>query len=184
MSAAVDSLLAQATRARRERRPADAQRDLIQAVALCRQSDDRLPLAMALTGLGQIERDLHHAAEALEHYEEAAAIFRAAGDPLKLAHTVRHIADIHQDEAHLALAAPYYDETLSIYRAHPETPPLDLANAVRGQALLKETMGETHDATALWEEARALYSQVNVEAGVTESARHIALLQKTHDQPL
>lgn len=178
MPDAVDSLLAQAAQARRKHRPSDAQRDLVQAVILCRQSEDRLRLAQALTALGQIARDLHHAAAALGHYEEAAVLYRAFNSPLKLAHTVRHIADIHQDEGRFAVAAPHYDEALSIYRSHPDAPPLDLANAIRGQALLKGAVGQAREATALWEEARTLYSLVNVEAGVAESSRRIALLQK------
>jgi tetratricopeptide (TPR) repeat protein len=135
-------------------------------------------LALALKGLGQIERDLHHGDAALQHYEEAAEIYRAESDPLKLAHTVRHVGDIHQDAGRLKLAEPCYREALAIYRAHAETPPLDLANAIRSLALLKSNTGEAAQARALWEEARNLYAMVNVEAGVQESSRRIALLQK------
>jgi tetratricopeptide (TPR) repeat protein len=173
---AIDNLLVLARHARFED-PDSARRDLIEAVALARRAQDLLQLAKTLTALGQVERDLHHADEALQHYEEAAAIYRAADVPLKLAHTVRHVGDIYLDKGQLALAEPGYVEALAIYRAHPETSALDLANTIRGLALLKGDLGETQQAKALWEEAWELYASVNVEAGVAESRRRIELLK-------
>jgi tetratricopeptide (TPR) repeat protein len=176
MSAEVEALLARALQARRENRQAEAKPDLVEAVNLCRRYGEPLLLARSLTSLGQIERDLRHAEAALQHYEEAAAIYRSAGDLLKLAHTVRHIGDILQDEGRLIQAEPHYREAMEIYRAHPETPPLDLANAIRGYALLQGATGKRQEAIALWQEAGKLYASVGVEAGVAESARRIALL--------
>jgi tetratricopeptide (TPR) repeat protein len=175
VSSAIDNLVVLARHARFED-PEGARRDLVEAVALARRVQDRLQLAKTLTALGQIERDLHHADEALRHYEEAAAIYRAADAPLKLAHTVRHVGDIHRHEGQLKLAEPCYQEALTIYRAHKETPPLDLANAIRGLALLKEVAGDGQQAKTLWEEARELYASANVETGVKESERRLALL--------
>lgn len=178
MSDVTDRLFQQAAQARREHRLADAKRDLIQAVDLSRKAGTQLALAKALTGLGQIERDLHHGEAALKHYQEAVAIYRAEGDALKLAHTVRHVGDILQDEGRHALAEPCYHEALSIYRSNQPVPPLDLANCIRGLALLKQHIGQTDDARSLWEEARDLYAAVNVEAGVAESQRRIAQLSQ------
>ena len=79
---------------------------------------------------------------ALTHYGEAAAINRAG-----------------------------YREALAIYRRNERTPPLDLANALRGFALLK---GRSAEANALWQEARDLYAAVGVEAGVAESSGRLA----------
>ena len=97
-------------------------------------------------------------------------------DPLRLAHTVRHVGDILREDKQLEPAGPCYREALEIYRAHEDTPPLDLANAIRGYALLKAETGERQDAIALWQEAGELYAQVHVEAGVAESERRVALL--------
>ncbi|HET9283644.1 MAG TPA: tetratricopeptide repeat protein [Candidatus Angelobacter sp.] len=186
MADAINTLLSRARRARFEN-PANAKRELLEAVALARRSKDQLQLAQALTALGQIERDLHHSNEALHHYEEAVAVYRLADHrladhrtadaPLKLAHTIRHIGDIHRHEGRTEPAESCYQEALAIYRAHTETQPLDLANALRGFALLKEALGESQQARALWEEAGKLYASVNVEAGVAESQRRLALLK-------
>lgn len=177
MSDTIERLVQQALQARRENRLDDAKRDLVEAVALCREAAAPGKLALALAGLGQAERDLHHNDAALRHYEEAAAVYRIEGDSLKVAHTVRHVADIQRHEGNRRLAEGGYDEALRIYRAQPETPPLDLANALRGWALLKESMGEIKQAREQWQEAGKLYAEVGVAAGVAESKRRMELLK-------
>ena len=176
MSDASDKLLKQAFQARRENRLADARRDLVEAVEICRRAGIPIDLAKALTGLGKIERDLQHSDAARQHYEEAVAIYREEGDTLRLAHTVRHVADIHRHDGNRALAERCYQEALEIYRGHERTPPLDLANAIRGLAILKDDAGERTEAGSLWEEARELYTATQVEAGVAESNRRLARL--------
>lgn len=103
------------------------------------------------------------------------ALYRAEGDPLPIAHTVRHVADILREAGRHKLAEPCYYESLKLYRGEAATAPLDLANAIRGFALLKSNTGEAEAAKALWEEARALYAAVGVEAGVAESDRRLGL---------
>ncbi|HEU4415577.1 MAG TPA: tetratricopeptide repeat protein [Candidatus Angelobacter sp.] len=173
----VEALLEHASQARREHRPADAQRDLAEALRLCRTSGTPMQLAATLTSLGQIERDLGHVLPSLEHYQEAAELYRAAGNTLKYAHTIRHLADIHLDEGRHDLAEPFYHEALALYRSEATAQPLDLANAIRGLALLKHATNERDASITLWEEALSLYTQVGVAAGVAESSRRLALLR-------
>jgi len=176
MTDSAEQLIRDGYRARRENRPADAHRDFLAAVSLCRQTGAHHELVRALKGLGQIERDRGQGDEARPLYEEAVALCREAGDPLDLAHTVRHLGDIHQDAARLELAEPCYDEALAIYRSNEGTPTLDLANAVRPMAILKEAAGEVEEARRLWEEAGKLYEAVNVQPGVAESSARLARL--------
>jgi hypothetical protein len=49
-------------------------------------------------------------------------------------------------------------------------PPLDLANAIRGFAVLKDKAGETHEAQRLWQEAHRICLSVNATAAIVESA--------------
>ncbi|HVP00411.1 MAG TPA: tetratricopeptide repeat protein [Bryobacteraceae bacterium] len=128
-----------------------------------------MEFAAELKRQAQAERDQGRLEEARRLYEQAAERYRALNDPLALAHTVRHVADIHRQQGHPELAARCYDEALMIYRANAETPQLDLANAIRGLALLK------NEAT-LWQEARDLYAEVGVDAGVNECSRRLAAL--------
>jgi tetratricopeptide (TPR) repeat protein len=183
MTEVIDKLLTQAAQARREKRPADARQDLLTAVALAREGNDPVELARAVTELGRIERDLGHADAAVTMYLEAAEIYRAEGNALKLAHSVRHIGDIHQDAGRPAQAEPFFHEALAIYRANPETLTLDMANAVRPLALLKDDAGEFDEAHRLWEEAKTLYASVNVLPGVAQCAGRMALLARRREDP-
>jgi tetratricopeptide (TPR) repeat protein len=170
-------LRVRAHQARRENRPNDARQDLIEAVALCRQECKGIDLARALADLGQIERDLHCNDAALKNYEEAVAIYRAAGDVLGWAHTVRHVGDILRNMGRRDLAEPCFRTALDLYRGDARTAPLDLANTLRGYALLMDDNGESVRAKPLWQEARDLYAAVGVDAGVKESSRRLALLE-------
>jgi tetratricopeptide (TPR) repeat protein len=127
--------------------------------------------------LGQLERDRKNIGAALKHYQIAVELLRKQDDPLALAHTIRHVADILRGEGNLEPAQRHYEEALAIYYdAHETTPPLDLANALRGYALLMEQCGKNEEATMLWRQAHALYDQLEIGAGVTESQSHLAFL--------
>jgi tetratricopeptide (TPR) repeat protein len=176
MSDVLEEMLADAYHARRENRSADAKQVLIEAVEVCRRSNVPTDLARALTGLGQIERDLKNTEVARHYYEEAVTIYREQGDLLRLAHSVRHVGDIYLEEGQLVPAEPCYQEALKIYRANAGTAALDLANTLRGFAILKQELAQKEEARQLWMEARDLYESMNVDAGVAESARRIAQL--------
>ncbi|SRR5579871_678215 len=176
MASAVDTLLHKGYGARREGKRLEAKRLFTEALELSRKAEDQDATAQALTGLGGIERDLGNSHIALKCYEEAAEIYRFRQNVLQLAHTIRHLGDIHYDAHHFDLAEPQFRKALAIYRAHPETPPLDLANAIRGYALLKGDTGDIQQARTLWKEAGDLYKQVNVLAGVEESQRRLSAL--------
>jgi tetratricopeptide (TPR) repeat protein len=163
--------------ARRSQRPDDARREFGAAAELARQCGSKRLLVPALKGLAQIERDTGNAAAAVPLYEAAVAESRAIGDQLLLAHTLRHLGDVHQDLDQLAQAESLYSESLALYRQSGSARPLDLANAVRPYALLKERTGRTAEACELWAEAHRLYSSVNVRAGVDESATHLRRCQ-------
>jgi tetratricopeptide (TPR) repeat protein len=109
-------------------------------------------------------------------YKLAVAKARRVDDPLTLAHRVRHLGDAYYYAKQAAQAEPCYVEALSIYRGHGNTRPLDLANAIRSFAVLKDLVGADEEARGLWQEAHDLYVTLNVAAGVAESAARLALL--------
>jgi tetratricopeptide (TPR) repeat protein len=162
--------------ARRDHRLDDARSCFSQALNLSGASGDKLQTAQAHSGLGQIERDRKNIGAALKHYQLAVELYRKQDNPLALAHTIRHVADILLGEKNLDQARHHYEEALAIYRAHEETPPLDLANALRGYGLLMGRSGHTEEATMLWHETQAIYEQLGIEAGVTECRSHLAFL--------
>ncbi len=171
----------QAKRARREGRPEDARRAYAEAIDACRGPAHRRLLLEALKGLARIERDLGRPAGALALYEEAVTVARQADDAVALAHTVRHLGDVHRETGRHDLAEPCYREALAIYRRHPETAPLELANAIRPLAIVEETAGRSADARRLWHEARDLYAAAGVEAGYAECAARMEALPAAED---
>ena len=74
------------------------------------------------------------------------------------------------------LAEPAYEEALDLYRGQNPTA-LELANAVRGMAILKDETGQREEAERLWQEAHDLYVVANVPPGVAESARRLDRLR-------
>jgi ankyrin repeat protein len=166
----VDPIHALVLRGRRERftAPEEARALFAEAAAKSRESGARRELVEALKGIAQIDRDLGHRADALPFYEEAVSVCREIGDPLLLAHTIRHLGDLHHDDSRDDLAEPHYEEALALYRAS-DAPPLDLANALRSLAVIKDT-------EALWEETFHLYVATNVPPGVAETALRLAKL--------
>jgi tetratricopeptide (TPR) repeat protein len=188
MTAAALNLLWHASQARRENRLADARRDILRAVDICRRAAIPVDLAFALKRLGQIERDLQNLDVARSYYEEAAAIHRQRGDVLSLAHTIRHLGDIHQDAGRGDLAEPCFDEALRLYRSSKATRRSDLANAVRSLAIQKEHAGDIERARVLWTEARDLYASLDgpirriflrrPNPGVIESSEHLTRLAR------
>lgn len=101
-------------------------------------------------------------------YKLAVAFARTRSDRLVLAHCVRHLGDAYRRLDRAEPAESCYVEALSIYRREQATKPLDLANALRGFALLKEGVGARDESRRLWQEAHDLYLKVNVPAGVQE----------------
>ncbi len=130
----------------------------------------------ALRELSDARGELGCDDEALKLYEEAVGICRDVGDPLLLAHTIRHLGQFHHDAGRVEDAERRYVQALGIYRAHANPPPLDLANAIRPLAILKEQIGEPNAAKRMWEEARELYEISGVQAGVDECSDRLARL--------
>lgn len=187
MREAIQSLLAQGAQARRAGRSADANHAYAEAVELSREAGDTLALVHSLKGLGQILRDEGNKQEALERYEQAASLSRNLNDPLLYAHTIRHVADIQRELQQHSEAEGNYVEALTVYRSHPQRNTLDLANTLRGYAVLQTKLGKKLEAIALWQEAGQLYDQVwrepgspykeaDLTPGIDEAQRQIDML--------
>jgi tetratricopeptide (TPR) repeat protein len=173
-------LLEQARKARLERRLSEA-RDLFREALELPMDGDADPRLVAElhAELAYVERALHDDEPAEAHYRKAAELFRALGEPLRTAHNMRHVADILRHQGRTAEADDLYCESIAIYRNSEDTPPLDLGNALRGYALLKEDTGSRREALELWQQVHPIYLQVGIDAGVAESQRRIDYLSVT-----
>jgi tetratricopeptide (TPR) repeat protein len=108
------------------------------------------------------------AAEALAHYHKAAARARQSGDLVQLAYCLRHVSaialELNDNEAALSAG----EEAVAIYRECADDP-LGLANALRVTGLAQAALGQRDEAAACWFEARNLYQQLGIQAGVAEA---------------
>lgn len=172
MSESAHTLVQRGHAERRAERLEDALQSFAEAVAAARRDGNDADLVLALKGLGQIERDLGHGERALPLYEEAAELCAANDDRIGLAHALRHLGDIHQDANALSAAEPCYERALELYRQEEAATALDLANALRPYALLRERHGDA-EAVALWREARAFYVAAGISEGIEECDRHL-----------
>jgi tetratricopeptide (TPR) repeat protein len=161
-------LFARGYRARSENRLAESRAAFLEAVRKAAVEADRPSLAEALCGLAQAERGIGNPEAAGHHYANAAVLYRELGLPERLAYAIRHEADILRETGKVVEAEPLYLEAEEIYRQLGEHATLDLANTLRGLALVNESTAKMDASKALWQEARELYAKCNVEAGVAE----------------
>jgi len=160
--------------ARRDDRLADSRAIFLKAVRSAAEEGDRPSLAEALCGLGQAERGIGNLEAARHHYAGAAVLYRQIGPPERLAYAIRHEADMLREACLPAEAEPLYLEAEGIYRQQGEAAALDLANTLRGLALVNESLGRPDASRLLFEQARELYAKCNVEAGVAECNKKLS----------
>jgi len=176
--ASPDTLLGEAYAARRAHQPQAALAAFTQAAESARAAANAETLARALAGIGQIHRDLGDLDQARSFYQQAVDVCRTLNQPLHLAHTLRHLADVLRAQREFFLSRSCYAEAQGLYSLHPDTAPLDLANTLRGRALLEGECGETDWAIEIWSEALDLYRYANVPAGVDEATAHLNRLKQ------
>jgi len=115
------------------------------------------------------DRNAGRCDDAERAYAAAAEQARSEKEPVALAHALRHISDLARERGSVAEALSSATEAVAIYREQPGSRPLDLANALRLNALALSAAGRADEARALWQDARRLYAQTGVIAGVEEA---------------
>lgn len=169
----INTLLAEANTARREDRFEDAKQKIASALKVVRPLFHTELLTKSLNDLARIERDLGNTSSSIATYEELIQLHEKHGNTLGIAHALRHLGDIHRDEEKIDLADDYYTRALDIYKSSEHRSQVDLANAIRGYALLQEQKGKLKDALKLWKEARMLYENNSIYSGVEECSQRI-----------
>jgi len=165
-------LFEQGRKARREHRLEDARSSFRQALKESSSEDDPRLVAELHAELAYVERALHDVQAAQAHYRRATEMFRTLHDPYRTAHNMRHLADILRETGKPLEAAPFYSESIEFFRKSGEYP-LQLANALRGLALMQGDVKDFAGSLQSWSEAKALYQMVSVDAGVAESRKRI-----------
>lgn len=127
----------------------------------------------ALKELGRAERAAGELEAARSLYEEAVLLCRQEGHPVLLAHTLRHLGDVQREAGRLVAAERCCEEALALYRREVGRRPLEVADALRSTALLREARGDAEGAREVWAEARTLYRDAGAPSAVDECAEHL-----------
>jgi tetratricopeptide (TPR) repeat protein len=174
MTETFEELFARGYQARRENQLAESRAAFFEAVRKAALEADRPLLAEALCGLAQAERGIGNLEAAAHQFSNAAILYREMGQQERLAFALRHQADVLRELLRFSEAEPLYLEAENIYRQLGEPATLDLANTLRGLALLNKATGRLQESKALWQEARQLYSKCNVNAGIEECDKQLS----------
>lgn len=186
MLEALKSLLNLAGNARRDGDRDEAER-LYKEAAEEARANDAVARAEALLGTAQIRRDRGDRTGASIYYSEAIALLRSeyGKQPDAIASTfayaLRHAADVRSELGEFSVAGSHIHEAVRLYRALDPVPALDLANALRVEALNNE-----REAVSSWTEAEVLYTEaavsagrdVDTDAGISEARTHLNSIQK------
>ena len=164
----VADLLERAAMARREGKPRAARAGYKHALELSRASKNRQQTCQALNGLGQVERDLGDYVPAQSRYEELAGLYRSESEAVQRAHALRHLADVLRHQSKFEEAEALYRTVLDVYAQSSEVAPLHLANSLRPLAILLGQMNRVDESKRLWTQARLIYLDQGISAGVKE----------------
>jgi len=174
MTETLKELFARGYQARRQNELAESRAAFFEAVRKAALEADRPSLAEALCGLAQAEHGIGNLQAAAHQFSNAVVLYRELGLQERLAFALRHEADVLRELLKFTEAEPLYREAEEIYRQLGESARLDLANTLRGLALLKKATARLEESKALWQEARQLYSICHVEAGIEECDKQLA----------
>ena len=176
MQSEISELLRKAWQKRGEDKHDEVRVLLRKVLELC-EEEDYDTLGRIYHIFMQLEYDQENLTEALELSSKSVSYYKKANNPDRIAHATRHMADLQR---HLNLDSQSEDSyryAIDIYREIAATRRGDLANALRGFALVLEKRGKVEAAIDTWGEVKALYQSLGLEEGVDEAIERLADLQ-------
>ena len=153
---------------------------LFEAKRLC-DDKDHSSLGRIHHILMQLEYDRNDYEQALSFNAISVTHYRQDGDADRIAHSLRHRADLLRQIGNVESSLEHYAESIRIYRDNLETSEIDLANALRGYALILQLKGDLLKAIDIWKETMDLYEVVGINAGVEEAEEMIRQLTDDPD---
>ncbi len=153
----------------------EGRRILKEAEELCTEDDDQ-SRGRIFAIYAQYDRDNGDLESALELSKRSLEFYEKSGNQQRIAHSARHIADIQSGLGKYSEAEVNYQKALRIYRESPETDTLNLANAIRPYGILLKERGRIDEAKTLLTEAKKLYQEVDIQAGVDEMQSQLSEL--------
>ena len=145
------------------------------AKRICRP-EDHAALARIDKIFGQVEADHDRYDNAHFFYKKSLSHYRKTGQQDKIIHTLRHIADLERELGSFEVAEQHYREVVFWYRNNPGSGKGNLANSLRGFALVLEVQGKKEEAIQVWEEVKRFYTELNLDEGITEAKERLTNL--------
>ena len=158
----IEALLSKAWDLRRNGKYSQVLSSLKAASQICRD-DDFYSQGRIFHIYMQIEADQDQPKKALELCKKSLLFYRKTKDPQRIAHSVRHVADLETRLKLYQNAEGHYLEALQIYRNHENSGLMDLANALRGYAILLSLINKKEEAILTWKEAKEIYLRFDIK---------------------
>ena len=148
-------------------------RDLVKMAQELSKDDDYNSLGRIFHLYAQFESDHDNLSKALEFCQQSLGFYNKTNNSDRIAHSTRHIADLQRAPSKCADSESNYRKAIGIYKADSQTKTGDLANALRGYALVLEKRSKISEAKTAWQETKKLYQACNLQAGVDEANRKL-----------
>jgi tetratricopeptide (TPR) repeat protein len=136
-------------------------------------SDDARQSIETMLSNARAARHDGRAETALRLYVEAADAASEPGAADVRLHALRHVSALARAAGDHRLALDAGLQAVALARDLPSAP-LERSNALRVAALALEANDDRAEALPLWREARQLYSDADIAAGVAECDSHLA----------
>ena len=146
-------------------------RELVERAKERTKDDDYNSLGRIFHVYAQFHSDKNDLPKALEMYEQSLEFYRKADNRDKIAHSTRHIADNQRELGQDENSERNYRLAVGIYKSNTRTFAGDLANALRGFAIVLESRNKIPEAIAAWEETKDLYRECDLQMGQDEAQR-------------
>lgn len=152
------------------------------SLAIDREIGDRNGEGYVLAAVGMVYARLGQPAEALAHLQEAVAIAQELGDPNLQAEAFNGLAEIHRAAGRTEDAKSCH--TIALTQARNSNNREEQARALDGIAQILRTSGDSDLARKYWQDALAIYTDLNAPQAKDVSARLAAIPAVAGPQPL
>jgi len=175
MNSEVTKLLEKAWARRREEKYEDVESLLTEARSLCGEEDyDALGRIYHI--YMQIDYDKGHLTKALVLCHQSLAYYKKLGIPERIAHSTRHLADLQCHLGQHVESENNYQKAINMYKESSTLHAGNLANALRGYAIVLENLNKLNEARTTWSEVKTLYQSLGIQAGVDEASKRMDAL--------
>lgn len=125
----------------------------------------------------QFDWDHEQLNQALAYCQQSLNYYKRANNRERIAHSTRHMADLQRHLNQYNESELNYRQAIEFYKSASSVHPGNLANTLRGFAILLELQEKFEEAINAWEETKELYLTCNLQEGVDEANQKLKALR-------